>query len=335
MDYLRRLISELSRKYERRQRDNDPSNQEIPLRENRSQRSQGQDNESPAPPDTAGSQVRSSRDKAKKYHHDSRKPSKLEFNDSAEAQESAKEIEGAIITCEECGARNRLRKHRKNEAPVCGRCGAPIEDPEGTVTVPEDINDAFTGEKIDRLKEVFQCRKCSVYYHRESLELIRKENSGHCISCGNRAIEQVRVKKPRRRPERMSQAGRAARNREVPQRVQEPKAEVKFSPYSVTIHNYREYMGRMVTFEGFVYCVSPSSDGKAYGAMFEKRSWGEGLKMLVLKNYLPLVGGADFLKSLEGKVIQIKGLLSSHPFYGDEILVTDSKMILEIRQNGQ
>ncbi len=57
--------------------------------------------------------------------------------------------------------------------------------------------------------------------------------------------------------------------------------------------------------------------------------------MLVLKNYLPLVGGADFLKSLEGKVIQIKGLLSSHPFYGDEILVTDSKMILEIRQNGQ
>lgn len=265
-----------------------------------------------------------------KAYHPSQKASRpIQFHDTSREEDSENSFESMVIKCKSCGARNRIKRHPRDEIPVCGRCGTALEEPRSG----QDVNDAFTGEPIDFCREVLQCRKCKVYYHKSSVDVLAAENGGRCVSCSSTHIAKV----PGRPAGKKAEAGRARRaGRESTGESKEkasppPEKVAPFSHLKVTIDTYRDRMGKMVTFEGQVKGVTLSSDGKAYGVMFENKPWMQGLKMLVLRNYLPLVGGAEFLKSLEGRVIRINGLLTSHPFYGDEILVTDRNMILEIR----
>ena len=48
-------------------------------------------------------------------------------------------VDALILRCDRCGAQNRVAPERvaRGEAPVCGRCGAPLPSSAGPVTVTD------------------------------------------------------------------------------------------------------------------------------------------------------------------------------------------------------
>lgn len=252
-----------------------------------------------------GAQARDSRP-LEPYHPGEGRSRGISFEEPGQGSkpEPIENAEVRIISCRKCGSRNRVRIHRQDIIPLCGKCHAGLEDALAPADLLKDINDALTGEQIDPGKEVYQCRKCRVYYHGSSLEILKEMNYGNCVSCGSKSMAKV-------------------------ESLKEHKRGVNARPSAITIDNYRDFIGRVVTFEGYVPKVEIS--GKSYSVMFENKPWREGLKMLVLRQYVDLLGGADFLRGLQGKILRVKGLLTRHPEYGDEILVVDRTMILDIR----
>lgn len=58
------------------------------------------------------------------------------------------EQENIILRCDKCGAKNRVPSGRINEAPVCGKCRAPLNI-NGASGVPVDVTDrSFEAEVI-------------------------------------------------------------------------------------------------------------------------------------------------------------------------------------------
>jgi len=86
------------------------------------------------------------------------------------------------------GRRGSSDQSRSEDAADAGddsvrfRDGASAGDPDG------DTRDAFTGERLRNDSRLFQCTDCKSYYHEESVDLLRRENGGRCVSCGKRAI---------------------------------------------------------------------------------------------------------------------------------------------------
>jgi hypothetical protein len=168
-----------------------------------------------------------------------------------------------------------------------------------------DLVDALTGVPLHPELGLYQCNRCKAFYQPDSLEVIRKLNGGKCVSCGQVSIASV--------SEQREQRGR--------------NADVGV----VTLENYRQFVGRVVTFEGQVQDVLPSRRGFTYAVMFEKQRWVHGLKMVVFGNEMSRVGGAQFLLDLRGKVVRVRGLLMLHETYGYQIIVSDRAMILGIQ----
>jgi hypothetical protein len=54
-----------------------------------------------------------------------------------------------------------------------------------------DRVDALTGALIPDAMEAAQCRNCRVFYRRESLVVLRRQNVGSCIACGRQAFQTV------------------------------------------------------------------------------------------------------------------------------------------------
>jgi len=179
-----------------------------------------------------------------------------------------------------------------------------------TATVKEvelkDIQDAFTGSLLDTTKDIFQCRKCKVYYQSLSIQVLRVENNGCCVSCRSKEIIPVRS-------------------------FLNVTRGINILPAIVTLRDFRNHIGRTITFEGHVPRVNVSRDGRSYAVMFEDTSWNNGLKMTVFKGTVRDSGGSRFLKSLQGKTIKIRGLLTNHPTFGYQIVVSQRDMILEVR----
>jgi hypothetical protein len=99
----------------------------------------------------------------------------------------------------------------------------------------------------------------------------------------------------------------------------------------VTLQNYRQHVGRVITFQGYVPRVNRSRNGRSYAVMFENASWNHGLKMVVFRGTVAAVGGRDFLTGLRGRTIRVRGLLSHHQIFGYQIIVSNRSMIVEIR----
>ncbi len=169
------------------------------------------------------------------------------------------------------------------------------------------LHDAFTGEPLNLSLGLHQCKQCKVYYHSSSLDVVRLENGGRCVGC--RAINSIIAVLDWQ----FSDVGR------------ENEAQV------VTIHDYHDHVGRVITFEGYVPRVNVSRDGRSYAVMFENTSWSRGLKMCVFKRDVRSVGGAQFLKGLKHKRIQVRGLLTNHPQFGFQIIVTTRSMIQSVQ----
>jgi hypothetical protein len=184
------------------------------------------------------------------------------------------------------------------------RCGGD----NGTLAVDQDIKDlvdALTGAPLQSELGLYQCKRCKVFYQAQSYQVIQSENGGRCVSCLNTGIERVAARQERR-----------GRNAEVG---------------VITLDDYRQYVGRVITFEGEVRRVLPSRRGTDYAVMFEDRSWSNGFKMVVFQGDLSRIGGPVFVAGLAGRRVRVRGLMARHETYGYEIIVSDPAMILSVQ----
>ncbi|HOW43505.1 MAG TPA: hypothetical protein PLF03_07545 [Candidatus Omnitrophota bacterium] len=179
----------------------------------------------------------------------------------------------------------------------------------GKAVLNEDLSglvDAFTGALLDKSRNIFQCSRCKVFYQEESFKLLQEENSGRCVSCSSTHTIGVVI------GNRFEVKGK------------NPEVGV------ITLSSYRQYEGRVITFEGSVLNVKQSRRGGDYAVMFEDRSWKDGLKMVVFRRDVQRVGGDSFILNLYGKRVKIRGLLIDHHRFGYEIIVAERSMILSI-----
>ena len=168
----------------------------------------------------------------------------------------------------------------------------------------KDLVDALTGAPLDTKLGLYQCRRCKVFYQTGSYEVIRSENGGRCVSCLHVEIESV--------SERAEQRGR--------------NVDVNV----ITLQNYRNFIGRVITFEGAVQTVLISRRGTDYAVMFEKTSWIKGFKMVIFRGDVSLIGGSSYLFNMVGRLVRVRGLLVHHNRFGYQIIVSDRSMILSV-----
>ncbi len=171
----------------------------------------------------------------------------------------------------------------------------------------EGLHDAFTGESLTVSLGLFQCNNCKVYYHRESYNVLIQENASRCVSCQSTKIvsltgEQVRTSTGR-----------------------------DYQLQVVTLNNYHNFNGHVITFEGYVPRINTASDGKTLAVMFEDTSWTRGLKLVAFRGKINQAGGYTFLRSLQGRTVRVRGLLTRHNKYGWQIIITSRSMILEVK----
>lgn len=178
----------------------------------------------------------------------------------------------------------------------------------GTLTQSLDIsglNDAFTGAPLQKSLGLYQCQSCQVYYHSESFNILKEANSSQCVACSSTNIINI-----------LGSASHAkGRNH---------------NPNVVTLSNYKQYVGSVVTFEGYVCKVNESRRGNDFAVMFEDFSWSKGFKLVFFRDAARRVGGASYIKNLSGRKIKVRGLIVNHPTFGYQIIISQKSMILSV-----
>lgn len=175
---------------------------------------------------------------------------------------------------------------------------------------PDDLSglcDAYTGARLDPSRGIVRCSKCQVCYHLDSFQLLREQNNGQCANCMSTDIHAI--------PGESAKSLHGWRD---------------FRPDIVTLQDYRNHVGRIVTFEGHVLDIKPSKSGTGFAAMFEPGSWTEGLKLIFPSRYVERVGGRDFIFNMLNRTVRVRGLLVSHQIFGHQIIVTEPSMILRV-----
>ncbi len=243
------------------------------------------------------------------------KPSRVKFktsptqnlftNDKVEIKCKSCEIrlripagKSGIVKCPECGHRNRVKKTAPNNAQKN--------------KLLEGINDPLTGEEIDINKTLYTCVSCGVFYHESSFTLIKEENSSQCVACQSTNI----IVYSTATTESQQEYQNNARNHEANQ---------------VTLNNYTAFENQVITFEGHVPKVLTSRRGSDYAVMFENKSWRWGLKLVFFRGVVYSCGGPNYIQSLEGKTVTVRGLLIKHRKFGWEIVINDPSMILSVK----
>jgi hypothetical protein len=260
-----------------------------------------------------------------------------------------------IVDCAHCGQRNRLRQPTGTPRFRCGKCRKSLPNPfpppppitaepaawfrpsaaperfggivsfrdlpteERSVKADDlkDVVDAFTGEGLKPALGIFQCLKCQVFYHRASYEMLKTENGGQCVACLAVSIRPLSVFAPR--PDFRSASAETSRERSGEDG--EP----------VTLINFRERVGQVVCFQGFVPRVLASPSGGDIAMMFQDRAWAEGFKAVVLRSDVEALGGEPFLRNLAGRTLRVRGLVQMHPEFGYQMVLTRRAMIEDIR----
>lgn len=169
------------------------------------------------------------------------------------------------------------------------------------------LHDAFTGAALNPVLGLHQCGTCKVYYHTESVSVLREVNEMRCVACGTANIVSLKVGQAR------TSQGR------------------DYEPNVVTLNTFRQNFNQVITFEGQVVSVRTSRRGSDYAVMFEGKSWTRGLKLVFFRGAIGKMGGAPFVHSMDGRRVRVRGLLLNDPKFGPEIIVTERGMILEIK----
>lgn len=169
----------------------------------------------------------------------------------------------------------------------------------------EGLHDAFTGAPLDPSAGLYQCSRCGVYYHSASFDLLKAENQGRCVAC-------LAVGITRRE---LGPAVRPGRNA---------------APRTVTLADYKQHVGRVITFEGTVRRVHRSLKGGHLAAMFEDTTWSKGLKLVFFKRTVGRAGGIAAIEGLSGRTVRVRGLLVHHRFFGYQIVINNPSMIQSV-----
>lgn len=169
----------------------------------------------------------------------------------------------------------------------------------------KDLVDALTGAPLRLDAGLFQCNRCKVFYQIQSAEVIRTENGGRCVSCLHTELVSVTGRR-----------GQRGRNADV---------------NIISLENYRQYVGHVITFESRVCTVKCSRRGTDYAVMFENKNWKQGFKMVAFRGAVDRIGGERFVYSLANRTVRVRGLLVLHKVFGYQIIVTDRAMILSIQ----
>lgn len=168
-----------------------------------------------------------------------------------------------------------------------------------------DLHDALTGASLNPSLGLYQCSKCKVFYNAESYSALKEINNSACVSCQSKTIFPVTT-------------------------FADTQFRKEYIPSVVTIDNYKQFVGQVVTFEGYVYTVLESRRGNDFAVMFENKSWVRGFKLVFFRDVIRQIGGKRYLLNLVGKSIKVRGLLIMHETYGHEIMVTEKGMILGV-----
>ena len=169
----------------------------------------------------------------------------------------------------------------------------------------EGLQDAYSGESLSLLKGVIQCNSCKVFYHKSSLEVLKAENSGACVSCGSVLAD-------------TKYTGSTTADG------------VNYNPNIVSLRDVRSYVGRVVTFEGRVVKIVQSRRRIDYAVLFEDGTWSNSFKLVFFGSSLSACGGESFVTTLRNKNIKVRGLVVKHRKYGYEIIISERSMILGV-----
>jgi hypothetical protein len=169
-----------------------------------------------------------------------------------------------------------------------------------------DLHDALTGAPLNVSLGLYQCKKCKVFYHIDSYKVLTEINSSACVSCKSTDIKLV-------------------------PRVTLSNTGLEYSPDVITLDNYRNFVGQVVTFEGIVREVKVSKYGNDFAVMFEYKSWIKGFKLVFFKRDITKFGGKSAILNMDGKTIKVRGLIVKHDTFGYQIVVSEKEMILGIR----
>jgi hypothetical protein len=168
------------------------------------------------------------------------------------------------------------------------------------------LHDAFTGIPLNKSLGLYQCGKCKVYYHTQSFHILQQENRSCCVACGAHALQALT------QWHTASDRGR------------------DHSPVIVSLADFAQHFGRVVTFEGRVRSVKTSRRGTDYAVMFEDTSWAKGLKLVFFRGAISEVGGPTYIQNLTSRTVRVRGLLVKHPQFGPQIVISEKSMILRV-----
>ncbi len=173
----------------------------------------------------------------------------------------------------------------------------------------KDLYDPLSGDPIQiRANQyLFRCKKCSVFYLKDSYDFIVQKNQRKCVSCLSTEILPYYYD------------GKIIKI-------------VSFNPDFVTLENLHLYVNKSIKFTGTIVKLYESKRGD-YALMFEDKPWVEGFKLIIFYPLMKKGKGLEreFLQSLVGKTITVRGLLQCHEIYGYEILIFKRNMILNIQ----
>jgi hypothetical protein len=169
----------------------------------------------------------------------------------------------------------------------------------------EGLHDAFTGAPLSKTLGLHQCQNCKVYYHTESLHILREANASQCVACQSTNIIAVVT------------GSRSTGGKD-------------YTPNVITLANYKDHVGSVVTFQGEVCRVNTSRRGTDFAVMFENKSWVKGFKLVFFPSAVSKVGGEAYINSLAGKKVTVRGLVVNHPTFGYEIIVSEKSMLLDV-----
>ncbi len=192
------------------------------------------------------------------------------------------------------------------EQYICGIIGKQkISSNNDEFLVSPKLNiftDVLSGNILESGQVFYQCSRCFLFYSAESVKRITNSIKFFCTNCG----EEI----------------------ELDPDNHDFKNGKNYLPPQVDLVNFMRYVRRVVSFEGQVVEIKWSSENDVLVIKFQDASWSDALKIPVFgEKGISDLGGEDFIFSLQGVKIKVRGLLIQHPRFGYEILTHKRSMI--------
>lgn len=88
---------------------------------------------------------------------------------------------------------DRTYRPRPSARPAAGASGKDDTQWVARRADIEGLRDAYTSAALDPAEPLFRCGGCQAYYHRTSLDALKRHNRGGCALCGSHDLRAVHV----------------------------------------------------------------------------------------------------------------------------------------------